>query len=323
MSKANAAENLNVAMRQLRHFLLVAEEGSFQSAATKAFRSQPAITKSIQAVERSLGHPLFEPGQRSTLTGFGQACRPLVEEVLLHYDRTLAAMQSLAAGASGRVVLASIASVASNWLPPILKRFMREHPDVDLRLREGNSENIQRMVLSGEVDLGIASPVATDQRLRLAPLMENPFGFVCQPDHPLAGRRRLKWADLAGAPLIATTVHRQLHDARALQHFSGAKLRVEGVLTLLALVRQGVGVTVLPEIVVPRGDRALAFIALAEPRLSRHVYAMRLADRTPAAAATAMLELLLSAAAPHARGTSGARQAAAERAAAKRVPAVR
>lgn len=307
MNLSNGIEHLDLSVRQLRHFLLVAEHGSFQTAAGKAFRSQPAITKSIQAVERALGHPLFEPGQRSTLTGFGQACLPLVQELLRHYDRTASAMQSLAAGVSGRVVLASIASVASNWLPQVLKRFMQTYPDVDVRLREGNSENIQQLVLTGEADLGICSAFDTDARLQLAPLMENPFGFVCAPDHPMAGRRRLAWSDLDGIPLIATTAHRQLKDPRALHVLSGAKLRAEGVLTLLALIRQEVGVTVLPEIAVPRNDPALTFIALTEPRLNRQVHAMRLRDRTPDPAAAIMLEHLLAAVVTPARGRRGAR----------------
>jgi DNA-binding transcriptional LysR family regulator len=190
---------------------------------------------------------------------------------------------------------------------------MLAYPDVDVRLREGNSENIQQMVLSGEADLGICSAFETDPRLQLEPLMENPFGFVCPPGHRMAGRRRLAWSDLDGIPLIATTAHRQLKDPRALQVLSGAKLRAEGVLTLLALVRQEIGVTVLPEIAVPRNDPALTFVALTEPRLNRQVHAMRLRDRTPDPAAAIMLEHLLAAVSvlPRSRRSGGTRRPAA------------
>lgn len=295
MRKKNAPAP-ELAIRQLRHFLLVAQQGSFQAAASKAFRSQPAITKSIQAIEGLLGQPLFEPGQRSAPTAYGLACQPLVEELLVHYDRMVAAMQSLASGALGRLTLASIASVSSNWLPAIVSGFMRDHPDVDLHLRDSNSQSIEAMVLAGEVDLGICSPVEADSRLQLTPLMEDPFGFVCRPDHPLAARRSLSWSSLSGLPLLGTTAHRQLDDPRAVQALSRAQLNTEGILTLLGLLREGVGVTVLPKIAVPRDAGSLVFIPLTAPRLTRRVYVMRLRERTPSPAASIMLERLLEAA---------------------------
>ena len=73
---------------QVRHFLLVAEHGGFHAAAEKAFRTQPAISKSVQALEERLGGALLEPSRRSVLTPLGRQCLPYLRELVLHHDRS-------------------------------------------------------------------------------------------------------------------------------------------------------------------------------------------------------------------------------------------
>ena len=292
MSESHRPAVADLSMRQLRHFLLVAEQGSFQTAARKAHRSQPAITKSIQSAEALLGRELFEPGQRTTLTPFGQACLPLVRELLLHYEHATAALAALATGSTGRLAVASIASLATHWLPPLVRRFMAEHPEVALRMCDDNSENIQRMVLAGEVDFGLCSPIGEDPRLHLTPLLENRFGFVCRRDHPLARRRSLSWQAIEDQPLIWTTAHRQIRHAPAVQALSRARLHTDNMLTLLSLLDGGVGVTVLGEMAIPPDATSLAFVPLVSPRILRRISIMRRLDRTPSPAASIMIRML-------------------------------
>lgn len=288
-------------MRQLRHFLLVAEQGSFQSAADQASRSQPTITKSIQALEQQLGYALFEPGQRTAPTPFGQACLPLARELLLHYERTLSALDALAVGTAGHVAVAAIGSLVTHWLPPLVQRFMAEHPDVTVRMCDDNSENVLRMVLAGEVDFGLCSAIGEDPRLSMTPLVENRFGFVCRRDHPWAARRSLTWAELDDQPLIWTTAHRQITHAPALRTLARARLRTDNILSLLALLSQGVGVTVLGELAIPPDATGLAFVPLTSPRLCRSMSLMRLAERTPGPAAAILIGMLVEHAAAQRR----------------------
>jgi DNA-binding transcriptional LysR family regulator len=296
-----------LSMRQLRHFLLVAEHGSFQSAAGKAHRSQPAITKSVQAVEQFVGQALFEPGHRTTLTSFGQACLPLVRELLLHYERTASAIQALATGSAGSLSIAAIASLATHWLPPLVHRFMSEHPRVAIRLCDDNSEHIQRMVLAGEVDFGLCSAIGEDARLESTPLLENRFGFVCRRDHPLASRRSLEWSAIDDQPLIWTTAHRQITHGPAVQVLLRARLHTDNMISLLSALQGGLGVTVLGELAIPPEASSLAFIPLVAPRVQRTVSLMRLRDRTPSPAASIMMRMLVEHAGQQRRPASGKR----------------
>lgn len=281
-------------MRQLRHVLLVAEAGSFQAAAALAHRSQPAITKSIQAVEHQLGQLVFERGRRGELTDFGRQCMPSIRELLAHYDRTTEAMAALASGRQGSLVIASVGSLAEHWLPDVVRAFMAEHPDVAVRLYDDNSQNVQRMVLSGEVDFGLGSPVDADARLRCTTVVEDGFGFVCRHDHPLAARRSLPWSALDGQPMIGTTLHRQILDARVLALLRRQMLYAENVSTLIALLRGGVGVTVLADMSIPPWATDLRIVPLNRPRLRRRISIMQLSGRTPSPVAALVLARLMS-----------------------------
>ena len=95
---------------QIRHLLWVADLGSFHAAGEKAFRSQSAITKSIQALELRLGAELLEPGKRTVLTPFGQACATHFRELLAHHDRAQATVSALVRKDAGSLTIAAIAA---------------------------------------------------------------------------------------------------------------------------------------------------------------------------------------------------------------------
>ncbi|AVT14377.1 LysR family transcriptional regulator [Paracidovorax avenae] len=289
---------------QVRHFLLVAEHGGFQAAADKAFRTQPAITKSIQALEERLGGALLEPGRRSVLTPLGRQCLPFLRELVLHHDRTAAAVSAFVRKDRGTLTVAAIAAVAGNWLPGLVSAYLQDHPGVAVRLLDDNSRNVERMVRDGEVDFGVGSLVSEAPEIAFEPLVDDAFGLVCSRRHPLARRRQLRWDELQGLPLLGTTAHHQLaawpEEARWLQ---APVMQVSTMLTMLALLDANVGVTVLARLGVPAmlADR-LAFVPLVAPRRERRLGILRLAGQSLSPAAQAMRERLLA----HAEGLRAA-----------------
>lgn len=280
---------------QVRHFLLVAEHGGFHAAADKAFRTQPAISKSIQALEERLGGALLEPGRRSLLTPLGRQCLPYLRELVLHHDRTASAVSAFVRKDRGTLTVAAIAAVAGNWLPQLVQGYQQDHPGVSVRLLDDNSRNIERMVLDGEVDFGIGSTVSGTAEIVVDPLVDDPFGLVCSRSHPLAARKRLRWEALQGLPLLGTTAHHQLaawpEQARWLQQ---PVMQVSTMLTMLALLEANVGVTVLARLGVPAmlAER-LAFVPLVGPQRMRRLGILRLAGHSLSPAAQDMRERLL------------------------------
>ncbi len=271
--------NPGPSIAQLRNFLRVAEHGSFHSAAGDAFRSQPAISKSIQALESQLGRQLFEPAHRTELTALGRDCKASVRETLMHYDRTVQTMLSLARGEMGSVAVAAIGGLASNWLPKVVAKLMELHPEVNIQLLDDNTQNITRMVLSGMVDFGLCATVSNPQ-LTFTPLLQDDFGLVCRADHVLASRKSIRWKDLGSLRLAATTAHRQLGDTPERALLQQKPLEVFNMLTLLSLLEQGVAQTVLPKLALPAMIAGLTFVPLVAPRKHREIGLLRIKEKS-------------------------------------------
>jgi DNA-binding transcriptional LysR family regulator len=287
-----------LSMVQVRHCVLVADLGSYHLAAAKAARSQPAITKSIQAIENRLGAALFEEGRRTELTPFGAACMPRFRELLAHHDRTATTLADLVRKDQGSLAIAAIVAVAGHWLPSIIRVYAADFPGVQLRLLDDNSQNVERMVLNHEVDFGIASQISADDGLLFEPLWEDSFGVVCSRDHPLAARRSIGWAELADLPLIGTVAHRQLDGYPESSYLAHPSMHVSTMLSLLSLLQENVGVTVLARWAIPRlAEPTLSYVPLVRPTRTRTIGIVRLAHQTPSPAAAEMLERLRVAAA--------------------------
>jgi DNA-binding transcriptional LysR family regulator len=284
---------LDLRLSQLRHFLLVVETKSFRTAAKRAFRSQPALSQSIRQLESRLGQPLFESSSRTTLTPFGESCLPLIRELVAHIDRSTASMLHVAQLTGGRVSMAILPSVATQWLPSMLKSFVRAHPAVEVNVLAEDSRNVQRLVATGEVDFGVSSLHAPDADIDLAPLIEDRFGLLCRGDHPLARfPRPVPWEALKGQPIIGNVMHRLLADTRPGEIVARPHIHVSNLPTLVALVESGLGVTALPGLACPRNLRGLAFVPLVKPVKTRTIGIMTLAGRTLLPAAQAIVEMM-------------------------------
>lgn len=284
---------LDLRLTHLRHFLLVVETKNFGAAAKRAHRSQPALSQSVRQLESRLGQPLFEKSSRTTLTPFGETCLPVVRELVAHIERSTASMLHVAQLTGGQVAIAILPSVATQWLPTIVKTFVRAHPGVEVKVMAEDSRKVQQLVAQGEVDFGVSSLHEADAGIEFAPLIEDRFGLLCRSDHPLArASRPLAWEALKGHAIIGNVMHRLLADTRPGELVAQPRIHVTNLPTLLAFVENGLGVTPIPAIACPRNLRGLTFIPLAKPVKTRTIGIMTVAGRTLLPAAHAMVELM-------------------------------
>jgi len=288
-----------IPIAQLRVFLHVLDAKSYRIAADKVLRSQPAVSKIIQLLEEKLGAPLFEADRRTTPTPFGRLCEPLARELVKHHDRIVEALLAQSRKLAGTLTLASIGSFATNWVPELIKDFIDRHPGAAVRLIDDNSENIHRMVLSGEVDFGLSSEISITPDLHFTPLMTDEFGLVCHADHPLARRSRLDWSALAGLPLIGTTAHRELHGTPQARWLDHCWFHVSNMMTLSAMLSSRVGVTILPRLAVPRFATHLRFVPLVGPARRRRIGIVKMKSQSLPPLAQAMEQELMAYAALH------------------------
>ncbi len=242
-------------LRQLNHFVVVAEFCNFTRAAMTLQIVQSTLSASIRQLEGDLGAPLFErTTRRVSLTPAGVALLPVARRMLRDADLARSTVRSVATVVEGEVALGSIQALTWVDLPRALGRFCREHPKIEVTLQEAPVEElIERSVLGG-LDLAY---VARDPRplpdgIFIHASHEEDLTLVVPPNHHLAGQTGVKLEDLADESFIEFRAGRGLEWTVA-NHCAQANLdrKITVWTTQLHLVKdlvaEGLGIAILPE----------------------------------------------------------------------------
>ena len=274
--------------------MLVAELKSFHAAARQACRTQPAISLAVRELEQKLDQALVEKGGgRVELTPFGEHCLPLFRGLLEHHDRIAREVTLLAHHEIGQVSIATVPSVASRLLPGPLARFVAEHPNVQVSIQDATAERVQQLLAQGQVDFGISSLWAQDEQLDFAPLLHDQVGVVCRADHPLAqAGAPLHWSQLQGLAMVRNGTSRLLEGSEAEALLAHSRLFVSNMISLIAMLEQGVGISTLPYLAFPQENEKLAFLPLAAPKVERQIGLLTRKGRSLSPAAQALREFL-------------------------------
>lgn len=279
---------------QLRYFVLVAELKSFHAAARQAFRTQPAISLAVRELEQKLGQALVEKGGgRVELTPFGEHCLPLFRGLIEHHDRIAREATLLARHEIGQVSIATVPSVASRLLPGPLARFVAEHPNVQVSIQDGTAESVQQLLTKGQVDFGISSLWMEDEQIEFTPIAHDQVGVVCRADHPLVQvGGALHWSQLQGLPMIGNGTSRLLEGTDAACLLEHSRLFVSNMISLIAMLEEGVGISTLPYLAFPLENEKLAFLPLAAPKVERQIGMLTRKGHSLSPAAGALMAFL-------------------------------
>ncbi|PHP28216.1 LysR family transcriptional regulator [Limimaricola cinnabarinus] len=281
-----------IKIEMLRCFCAVVQQGSLNEAASQLGRTPSAVSMMLKQFEEHVGAALFETARKSRLTPLGEMVYGEARREVEHFGRTVAAIEGLSRAEEGQVRLAVTPSVATAILPPVIRRFRRDHPKVRIDMRDMDSASVQRELEAERADIGIAS-IAAGAGFERKLLFSDPFGVVCAPGDVLASRGdAVGWRDLAGRDFIANGLCRLIEDPAFAPILDAAPMSVPNTASLLALVRGGVGLTLLPRRAVPLDDEGLAFLPLAESEARRHLYLVSQPRRLLPPAARAFLRVL-------------------------------
>jgi DNA-binding transcriptional LysR family regulator len=188
-------------LRQLRAFASVARHHSFVRAAAELHLTPSAVSLQIKELEQAVGLSLFgRSGRAASLTRAGELLLVDVNRALAlkEADDTLTRLR----GAETGIISIGIVSNANYFMPRLLSQFHAAHPAVELRVSVGNREQLVRQLCSRDVELAVMGEPPADLDTRFAPLAPQPFGVVAAHDDPLAGRRSIPVAALAGRDFL-------------------------------------------------------------------------------------------------------------------------
>ena len=289
----------SVELRQLDHFVAVAEEGSFTRAARRLGYVQSALSVSVQSIERELDIRLFDRNTHSVvLTDAGR-------QLLIPARAALAAAAEMRASAAavngvvaGKLAIGIMQSFTAFMdLPALLGRFHREHPGVELVMRPaaGGATELLGWVADGTLDLAFVSATNVPPSVHVETLLTEELMLVHAPGQWPDGEDPVALADLSTASFVdapvgwgtRTVIDRAFTDLGLHRHVS---IEVADMPTLLALVEQGLGIALLPASMLGAEPRGLHRRAVS-PDLTWEVVVATPGNRAPSAAARAFLDL--------------------------------
>jgi DNA-binding transcriptional LysR family regulator len=192
-------------LEQLQAFLAIAETGSFQQAAHKCGVTQSAISRQIQGLEADLGITLFHRSAQAKLTVGGDRLLPRARKICQEWQTAVQDLADLVAGKQSELCVAAIHSICSHLLPPVLRCFCQDYPDVQLRVTALGSDRALKVLKDGLVDLAI---VMNNRFLTMSPdmvvqvLYDEPIKILMAANHPLADYAAVPWAELAKYPQV-------------------------------------------------------------------------------------------------------------------------
>lgn len=292
---------MNIKYRPLKAFLLAVQTGSFTHAADRLGVTQPSFTALIRDLETVLGARMFDRNtRRIALTEAGQDFLARVERPVADLEEAYRSLLDLAAVRRGSVVVGSLPSTSLTLVPPALRLLRAAHPTLRVRVVEAHNDALVTMVRTNQVEFAIAAQLGPAADLAFQPLAEDTFAAVFPPGHALAGRAALRWSDVVPYDLILLSQGssvRDLYDEAARDEADAAaaasRYDVTHMTTAIRLVRQGLGITVLPSLALPELDlRGLLACRLADASATRMLGVLHRRDRSLSAAGAAFVERL-------------------------------
>lgn len=264
---------INITITQLRCLAAVVETGGFTAAADALHLTQSAVSQAVAALEAGLGLPLLVRARdRVVPTKAGAMAHLEALAALAALDRLMACGRRGADLAGARLRIGGVQSATVRLLPRWMKPFQTHYPKVAVTLHEGTDGEVRDWVLAGAVDLGITSQAHPE--LDRQPVAEDDYVVVVPAGHALASRRRVGLAALDGLPMILsgggceTMIEELLAAAGSTPDI---RFMVRDNTTLAAMVCQGLGFTIMPELALPDDRAGLAIVRL-EPVLHRTLW---------------------------------------------------
>ncbi|MFI5933348.1 LysR family transcriptional regulator [Actinoplanes sp. NPDC051494] len=270
---------MEVQLQQLRYFLAVEETRHFTQAADILGVSQPTLSKQIHSLETTLGAPLFERARNAVvLTAAGDTLLPLARRMVADADAAKDAVQEIVGLRRGRVRVGATPSLCSSLVPAVLRRFHTEHPDVELLVNEGSSQDMIAHLLARDLDLAlIVQPEhGVDPSLHAAPVLRESLVVASvRSGPPPTGKPQLDLPDLRDTPMVMFRAGYDLRDV-TLEACRRAgftpRFAVEGgeMDAVLSFVEAGLGVALVPSMVLVNRP-LLRATPLASPGMRRTI----------------------------------------------------
>ncbi|MGM9618953.1 MAG: LysR family transcriptional regulator [Oscillospiraceae bacterium] len=236
-----------------RVFLKVAELGNITRAAEELNYTQSGVSQIIGSLERELGFPLLVRTKSGTsLTSSGERVLEPIRQIV-KWEASLQQIATSILGLNTGVIrLGTFVSVSTRWLPPIMREFSAQHPNIQFELVTGDYDDILQMLQDNQLDCGFVSG-HNREGLDYYHLLTDEYVVILPQDHPYAQAERITFDMLNGQPFIIPTDEANFDLAPLLQNNDldlNITYRIKEDYTVISMVEHGLGISVLPQLLL-------------------------------------------------------------------------
>jgi DNA-binding transcriptional LysR family regulator len=245
-----------ITLRQMRYFAIAADMGRISQAAVELHISQSAVTTAIRELEEELGVALLRRHASGvSLTLDGSRFLEHARHVLSAVAEATRATRGRMAAVEGKINVRVSYTIAGYFLPPLLARFRRICPGVEIALQQAERSNIERDIVSGEADMGvlIVNNIGRHQKIASQTFVRSPRRLWLGVDHPLLAKPAVGLRDISSEPYVMLTVDEA--EKTTMKYWRRARLsphvsfRTSALESVRGMVAAGLGVTILADIV--------------------------------------------------------------------------
>lgn len=231
----------------------VCELGSLTKAAEALGCTQSAVSHTINSLEEQFGFAILTRSRAGVkLTDDGQRIMPSVRGMLNYYEQLNQTVSAIRGLDFGTVRIGAFTSVAVHWLPGVIKEFQRDYPNVDIKLLNGDYHDVEKWLTEGSVDLGFVN-LPTSLNCECIALMEDRLLAILPPDHKFASYPKFPLVECETEAFI-TLLETSNHDANKALSAAGIKPNIKfstkDDYAIIAMVEQGLGISIMPELLL-------------------------------------------------------------------------
>lgn len=265
-------KRIHITLAQIQAFATVIEVGSFTLASEQLGMTQSAVSHAVTALEKELKVSLVERDRNGILlTDIGQRVLIHAQAMLTSAERIRQETSAALGLQTGKVRLGSFPSVSAHCLPGLLRQFRQRYPGIEVVLFEGTDDEVREWIHTRAVDVGaVALPAEGLETISIA---QDEFLIVVAANHRLAGQHEIHIYELSHEPFIMSKAGcKPLITAmfRKAKIVPKTQFEVIDLRTIFAMVQEGMGVTIVPEMALPSDRSGLHVISLS-PKQFRHL----------------------------------------------------
>ncbi|WP_312470430.1 LysR family transcriptional regulator [Neobacillus sp.] len=237
---------------QLEVFLKVVETESFTKAGEQIGLSQSAVSQAVAALESELNIKLINRHRKGvSLTKIGERITGLIRDLLIIKTKIINEAAGITGLETGTIRIGSISSISAKLLPGIISSFKKQFPGVEVILYEGNYEEVNNWIKLSVIDVGVVTEESHE--FEFIPLLQDKMIVFVPEKHPLSNQAFIHLKEIANEPFIMPKeCHRVLHSIFKEHGISpNIQFEVSDIATIIAMVQEGVGNTILPEMAIP------------------------------------------------------------------------